>query len=525
MTFINQEVDSEIVFSSDGIRGIDGKWPFNAVGISQIGYALSEFVLQNKQRDHDPVVILGRDTRPLGQQHVQILSAHMKQAGIKVVDLGIAPTPVVAYLTKHKLAELGIVVSASHNPIKYNGIKFIDSSGLRLEIDKETKLKALINSPESRGDHTYPKCPKDYSAVDSESLIEEYISEHIHLLGSNSIQGLRLLVDCANGAVARTAKDLLTGLGAEVETLNADLTGHKKINESCGSEEVRKKPIKFVKLTRDKRADYGLAFDGDGDRVVVVDQQGNLYNGDDLLYVFATHFAKEGMLPGNVVVTTEMANSGLRKSLGKEGIHVIEVNNGDKNLEAVLWERKKFFRGFRNMRQIPIWAVAKFRTLIARRTAIEASSVHSKGYLLGGEQVGNIIIHDGKHGSADSLFAVSLLLGLLNAEGATLAEKTELFEKYPQVSAECHPNRKLPLVAIKLSAGKIQKSARVRVKYWYSSTEVGVFNLMVEGRKNSNLGDITSIALTLVHQICAQHKQQNNTPDIIDLSSRGRLEP
>ena len=489
----------KITFSSDGIRGISEEWPFTEDGMYCIGQALSSYLLKKKHADTQ--VVLGRDTRPSGKKYVRVLKNCFIENGIKVVDLGIAPTPVAAYLTKKKSAQLGVVVSASHNPVKYNGIKLLDSRGLRLQIEDEQFLEEIINFPENLPNKKNSQQLEIYDESYSENYIDEYITDQVEILYPSSLQDLIILIDCSNGAVARTGKKLLSKLGAhDVITINDDLSGQKIINENCGSEQARKHPSEFIKLVQENSADYGLAFDGDGDRVVVVDKKGNFYNGDDLLYVLAIHYAKKKMLPENVIITTEMANSGLRTSLKKKSIQVIETKNGDKNLEAVMWE---------------------------------------KGYLLGAEQVGNLIINDGKHGSADSLYAISLLFTLLYSEKATLKKKTGLLKKktrslkkWPQVLATVHTTEIIPQEKIDRIKSEMESSSQLRpdfrIKYWYSSTEPGLFNVMMEGVKSEEgvesdeLKTVSEQACLFCQKVLSLNKTQSGQIDIFDLSSRKR---
>lgn len=408
------------------------------------------------------------------------------------MDLGIAPTPVVAYITKKIRAQLGVVISASHNPANYNGIKLVDSNGLRLQPDIEKQIEEQLINSKIELDNNLKKRRRKIHRQKAVS-VNRYITDHIRKLKHNSLRGLKLVIDCSNGAIARTGERLLTGLGAEVISINDDMTGRKKINENCGSEFYRRYPEKLIKIVRKNKYDYGLSFDGDGDRVVVVDEKGNFYNGDDLIFILAVYLWKGGNLRNNTVVSTGNANSGLKKSLGKLGIKISKTFNGDKNLEAEMWDKKN-------------------------------------NYLLGGEQVGNIIINDGEHGAADSLYAISLIFALLLSEEtalprkALLKENTTALNKWPQVLATVHMTKMIPQKDISRIKKEIKNNRRlrhnIRVEAWYSSTEAGLFNVMIEGEESENKDLISALAEKFCLKVLGLVQEK---PSIFDLSTRKRL--
>jgi phosphoglucosamine mutase len=482
-----------IRFSADGIRGIAGEWPLTPEGMSLIGSALGTYLLDSCK---SPTIMMGRDTRPSGREFVEILKRSISSLGVNVWDLGIAPTPAIAYLVKKHSAKssvkMGVIISASHNPAKFNGIKLVNSNGLRLQSKEEERILKILSRLKSvKGSRQII-----YRNAEHQHLLDEYIQDHIKHLGSHSLSGIRIVIDCSNGAVSRTGKQLLTGLGATVMSRNNCLTGEKKINDKCGSEYYRMYPERLIKIVKQNRASYGFAFDGDGDRIIVVDKKGNFYNGDDLLYVLATHFRSIGKLWMNRVVTTRNSNSGMKESLENykvDGVNLsikaIRAKNGDKNLEAKIWAKANKAKG------------GKIK------------------YKLGAEQVGNIIIDDGKHGAADSLYAISLLCAILHSERKTLRDKTILLEKYPQVSASIHVNLQAPQKEIRRLKKEIEQKSEARVLAWYSSTEPGLFNVMIEGSKTQNIEFISGLAIQFCWDVL--HIVQEK-PKYLDLSSRKR---
>lgn len=471
---------SPITFSADGIRGISGRWPFTKVGLSRLGIALVDFL---KHKNLHPLVILGRDTRPSGQRYINILNGTLRENGVEVIDMGIAPTPVVAYITKQYNAQLGIIVSASHNPAKYNGIKLVDSNGLRLSSEDEK----LIEEQTLRIDVNTISSKRYGKSEMRPELVEKYIVDHIQILGKGCLSRLKMVVDCSNGAVSMTAEKLLLALGANVTIVNNDTSKKSLINNHCGSEYVRHDPKRFINLVRRVNAKYGLAFDGDGDRVVVVDNKGNFFNGDDFLYILATYYAQKHQLRKKTIVTNHNANDSLSKHLRDLQIETVFTPNGDKNIEAEIWK---------------------------------------KNYLLGGEQVGNIILKDKIHGAADSLYAIALICKILISEKSTFEKTTKQLIKHPQVMASTYTSKTIPQNVldkiISTARKKTDPQSKIKITGWHSSTEPELYNFMVEGTASTNLKTISKLAISMCKNIQGKNKSHQSKISILDLSSRKR---
>jgi phosphoglucosamine mutase len=209
--------------------------------------------------------------------------------------------------------------------------------------------------------------------TDGQHLIELYIYDHVRRCPAQSLEGLKVVLDCANGAASRVAPEAFKRLGAEVVVINDAIDG-RSIGHQCGSEYTRESPQDLVKVVRHHRAEYGFAFDGDGDRLVVVDSEERLFDGNDLLFVLAMYFRSQGLLRGDAVVTNDVANRGLEEALSRAGARVIYTSKGNKNLEAAMW---------------------------------------GGDYLLGGEPGGNIVINDGHHTAADAVYTALVLGGVL----------------------------------------------------------------------------------------------------------------
>jgi len=473
-----------VKFGADGIRGVAGKWPLTRQAARSLGCALGRFLRSESGGLTDPPhVIIGRDTRPSGVRLVRGLIAGLRSQGVDVTDLGIVTTPGVAYLTKRKSASLGLIVSASHNPPEYNGIKFVDSRGLRLR--REAEIEDMIN--ESAAEELEPSA-NEGQRFSGQHLVELYIQDQVRLCPFKSLHGLKLVLDCANGAASQTAPLVFKELHAEVWVMNE--SAEHKINDRCGSEYVRQHPQDLIEAVRRYGAAYGFAFDGDGDRLVVVDKDGYMYDGDDFLFVLARYFHELGELRGETIVTTHMANTGLKKALISWGISTVLTEHGDKHLEAEIW---------------------------------------SKNYLLGSEQVGNVIIHDGHHAAADSLYAAMIISGIICTQGA-LCDLVSPLQKYPQVLASTHVARMPPLEKI----GPLQRQREgmqavlgenSRMLAWYSGTEGRLFKTMVEGSPGNTLEQVQSEAVAVCRIVQHATGSEDQEPTVLDLSSRNRVRP
>ena len=443
--------------------------------------ALGRFL--SARSDH-PVVIVGRDTRSSGWSLAAVLQAGMLREGIDVIDLGVMTTPGVAYLTRCQAVDLGVVVSASHNPPEYNGIKVVGPDGLRLQREDEIEIESLID-----------KCVSDSPAggarageqIDGRHLLELYVQDHVQRLQVESLRSLRIVLDCAHGAAARVAPQVFRRLGAQVSVANHD-SGGKSINQGAGSEFVRQHPASLAQMVRRSDAVCGFAFDGDGDRLVVVDADGAVYDGDDILFALAGVFDRRGLLRGRTVVTSHAANRGLDSALAGLGINLVRAGKGDKAIEAAMW------RG---------------------------------DYFLGGEQFGNIIINDGFHTSADAVLTALSLSAILLDGKPSFSEMVGPLLKRPQVVAsvrfDATRSLELPLTLQRQrSLSEATLGDDCRIVTWNSSTEPGLFRAMVEGGADSLLVDVRREAISL----CRAFQECVGAPDslleVFEVSSRFR---
>ena len=368
------------LFGTDGIRGVANLELTPELAL-RVGYAAVKVLARDNAR---PFLVVGRDTRISGTMLESALVAGICSCGGRVELLGIAPTPAVAFLTAHKGADAGVVISASHNPARDNGIKFFHRSGFKLPDGLEQEMEELVNEGDFAGRPNGDAVGSVSSAQDAEEL---YLA---HLLSASQpdLSGLKVVVDCAHGSVYRLAPILLERLGAEVIVLGAEPDG-LNINCECGSTHT----ASLQQAVANNGADLGMAFDGDADRMLAVDENGELVDGDFIMAICALHMKGRGTLAGNAVVTTVMANLGFHRAMQREGIEVHVTKVGDRYvLEKMLEEGLNF----------------------------------------GGEQSGHIIFGD--HATTgDGLLTALKLIEAVSTSGETLSNLSKIMEKIPQL--------------------------------------------------------------------------------------------
>ncbi|UPG87553.1 phosphoglucosamine mutase [Luteibacter aegosomatis] len=383
-------------FGTDGIRGHVGTYPISADFILRLGRAAGAVLARRRAADRRPagagpdrrdharkvLVVIGKDTRVSGYMFEAALEAGLVASGADVRMLGPMPTPGVAYLTRSLRADAGIVISASHNPHQDNGIKFFSGQGEKLDDELEAEIEAELEA--------------DFATVASEALgkarrVEDAVTRYAEFCKSTvsddfSLSGMRIVLDCAHGATYQVAPKVFSDLGAEVFTIGAEPDG-LNINRDVGSTA----PEALAQAVKSRGADLGIAFDGDGDRVRVVDRDGTVTDGDDMLYVIARHWKKKGELKGPVVGTL-MSNYGLQRALKQMDIPFVRANVGDRYVLQQLKEH---------------------------------------GGVLGGETSGHVLCLD-RFTTGDGIVAALALLEALAADGETFAEARAGLAKLPQ---------------------------------------------------------------------------------------------
>ena len=376
-------------FGTDGIRGKFGQLPITPDFILKLGYVTGRVLIENNDsKTRKPSVVIGKDTRLSGYVIEAALQAGFNAAGVDVHMLGPLPTPAIAHLTRSFHADAGVVISASHNPYYDNGIKFFSADGKKLTDEMQEaindKLDAIMNS--ENDDELMPiidpaSLGKNHRIVDSKGRYIEFCKGSFPY--QYDLSHLTIVVDCANGAGYSVAPRVLRELGATVIAINNTPDG-VNINEACGS--THPKGLQEAVLAHE--ADVGIALDGDGDRIVMVDNVGNLVDGDGILYVLAT----KGQTPAAGVVGTLMSNMGLELALQAAGIEFVRANVGDRYVMQLL---------------------------------------ESNGWILGGEPSGHILCLD-KSRTGDAIIAGLQVLAVMQAQNKSLSELTEGFEVLPQ---------------------------------------------------------------------------------------------
>ncbi|PYS67196.1 MAG: phosphoglucosamine mutase, partial [Acidobacteria bacterium] len=316
------------LFGTDGIRGEAGKFPLDAPTATTIGSSLASYL--RTASGQQASIIIGRDTRESGGWLEQALINGASAAGAKCLSAGVIPTPGVAFLTRDLKADAGVVISASHNPYHDNGIKIFSPSGQKIADTVERKIEADIYSPDSPTEKVAGDPP---NADAEEQLRKRYLRFLSEEIGKGlNLEGLTVVLDCANGASSHLAPQLFETLGAKVIAINVNPDG-RNINLNCGSLHIESLQEKVIQ----ERADLGVAFDGDADRSLFVDQKGNFVDGDATLWVLANHFLNKGALKENAVVATVMSNIGLEIALRSRGVELVRTDVGDKYvLEGLL---------------------------------------------------------------------------------------------------------------------------------------------------------------------------------------------
>ena len=456
-----------IKFGTDGIRGIAGDWPINLIGAMKIGRGLGQYLKENKSTNK---VLIGKDTRISGDLLSSSISTGLLANGVNVSSIGVIPTPGVAYLTKSLNFDFGIIISASHNPWEQNGIKLFNHLGRKLSDQQQSEIETQINNVH------LDQPGSDFGQSNSNTTIVEQYIEHLveHFQENEKLKELKIVVDCANGSASFIAPKCMKQLGIDVVTINDKPTG-KNINVESGSEIVRSGISDLKTLVVEHSAHFGVAYDGDADRLIIVDENGSLVDGDHILYILAKHLNENGNLPKNTIVTTQMANSGLDSALKKLGIETIRTQVGD-------------------------------RYVFEKMT--------SNNYALGGEQSGHIIIYDEDHQTGDGIFTSLFIAHILTQnEEDSLSALTSPLQKFPQIISSAKVNSKIILEQIdeftnaKKNAEKVL-GENIILNARYSGTE-SLFRVMIEGNKKHTIKDITEHAVELSRII----QKANNNPN------------
>ncbi len=425
------------LFGTDGIRGVANTEPMTPETAVKVGRAVAYYFKQ--EGGVRPQVVIGKDTRISGDMLELALASGICAMGVDVKLAGVLPTPGIAYLAAQTESIAGVVISASHNPFYDNGIKVFTGKGYKLADSVEADVEALIVEP----------LPMDASMQIKETgrtvIMKDAAHQYATFLGATfpedfSLQGLKIVIDCSNGATHAVAPLVLQGLGADVTTLFAEPNG-TNINHECGSQH----PQILSKTVIDNSAHVGLAFDGDGDRLVAVAENGAVLTGDQVLTICADYLAKTGKLDPPKVVSTVMSNMGFGKALQRMNLEHIQAQVGDRYV---------------------------------------MEQMRASGAVIGGEDSGHLIFHE-YHTTGDGILAALRLLEAMQAQQATLSELSRLMRVYPQVLINVDVAEKPDLVTIPAICEVVEQVEKQlgdegRVLVRYSGTQPQC-RVMVEG--------------------------------------------
>jgi phosphoglucosamine mutase len=431
-------------FGTDGIRGRVGEMPIMPDFVMRLGYAAGKVLASadwHLSQGERPAVLIGKDTRISGYMLEAALQAGLSAAGVDSLLTGPMPTPAVAYLTRALRLQAGIVISASHNPFEDNGIKFFSSNGNKLPDETEEAIEAGIDAPLT---------PKPSAQLGKARRVMDADGRYIEFCKSTfpselDLRGLRVVVDCAHGATYHIAPHVFHELGAEVISVGNDPNG-TNINDHCGATY----PATLRSAVRQHRADLGIALDGDGDRLLMIDGRGQAYDGDQLLYIIACHRHASGTLKGGVVGTL-MTNLALENILKDKGIPFGRAAVGDRYV---------------------------LEQLVAN------------GWQLGGEGSGHIVCLD-KHTTGDGIVSALQVLHALRSTGMSLDQAAAGLTLYPQVLINVRIDRKFDFkkdasVAAAVAAAEADLGSLGRVLLRASGTEP-VIRVMVEGAESAQV--------------------------------------
>ncbi|MBO8203812.1 phosphoglucosamine mutase [Prochlorococcus marinus] len=315
------------IFGTDGIRGRFNKEITYSLAY-KVGYALGSS-LENK----NPILI-GRDTRISGDILLQAITQGINASGRKFINLGICPTPAIPFLIKQENLSSGIMISASHNPPEYNGIKIFDHNGQKITKEVENKIQKLVEEQ----NQLVPT--KEFSLKTNKELMDIYMKSLIHTMGGENLSGLKIILDTCYGSATTCAKTIFQNLGADVKVINNSKNG-LKINMNCGSTNLE--PLK--KALRESYADMGFSFDGDADRVIGVDSKGNVLDGDHILFLWGRELMAQKILTNNLLISTQMANLGFEKAWNKIGGILYRTDVGDKYVHEAMREKRAVLGG------------------------------------------------------------------------------------------------------------------------------------------------------------------------------------
>jgi len=444
------------LFGTDGVRGIANVEPLTIEMVMKIGRAAA-FLFKQDNRRHR--IVIGKDTRLSGYMIENALVAGICSMGVDVLLVGPLPTPGIAFVTSSMRADAGVVISASHNPYQDNGIKFFSRDGFKLPDEMELQIEELVFS--DKLDDLRPTATEVGKAYRIDDAIGRYVVFLKHTFpGDLDLEGLKIVLDCANGAAYKVAPAVLTELGAEVIPLGVAPNG-TNINAGCGSLH----PEVMAKAVREHKADLGMALDGDADRVIFVDENGDEVDGDHVMAICATEMLRQGTLAHNTVVATVMSNVGLDAAIKDAGGRLV-------------------------------------RTAVGDRYVVE--EMRAKGYNFGGEQSGHMIFLD-HNTTGDGMVSALQLLAIMRRSNQPLSELAKVMTSYPQVLVNVAVTSRMPVdsipglgEAVERIESSLGDAGRVLLRY--SGTEP-LLRVMLEGQDQAQIEGYAKELAELIRRV------------------------
>ena len=456
--------NSRKIFGTDGVRGVANVEPVTAETALKLGRAAAHVFAQANGRSHGPgarpKIVIGKDTRISGYMLENALVAGITSLGVDVLLIGPLPTPGVAYITRSLRADAGIVLSASHNPYEDNGIKFFRHDGYKLDDEIEARIENLVFSGEIES--IRPTADN----IGRATRIDDALGRYIEFAKSSfprglTLEGFSIALDCANGAAYKSSPCILRELGAELHICHNAPNG-RNINAACGSTH----PEEIARMVKKTGAQIGISHDGDADRVLLCDENGEVVDGDEIMAIAALDFLKAGRLVDNTLVATVMSNFGLDETLAQAGGKVIRTKVGDR------YVLEEMMRG---------------------------------GYHVGGEQSGHMIFGDFAT-TGDGVVSALQILRIMAETGKPLSELKRCLSKYPQAQRnlkvrEKRPLEQLPGVLALVKEAEAALCGAGRVLLRYSGTEPKI-RLLIEGRDAAQINaQADGIAAAIQEQI------------------------
>jgi phosphoglucosamine mutase len=454
------------LFGTDGIRAKYGEFPLTKNFVKKIGFSIGKIICSDKK---NPVIYIAKDTRFSGDDLESFLLKGLGSFPVTVKCLGIIPTAALSYLTRKDEADLGIMISASHNLSEDNGIKLFAADGFKLADNKELEIERAALKINDLPDFQEDQASSKFLVKDDQGeSLRDYIEFAKGTLAHSDLEGLRIVVDCSHGAVSDIADVIFSELKAEVHAINNKPDG-LNINLNCGSQH----PHITSETLKEYKADVGFSYDGDGDRVILVDDKANILDGDYIMSMLGLHLSKTNNLSQNTIVATVMSNMGLEEAMEPHNIKVIRTEVGDKKV---------------------------------------VERMISENYNFGGEQSGHIVYLD-NNPTGDGILTSLMILKMMKDSKKKLSELAKIYHKYPQILLNVRVKEKRDLKKIdglyaRLREFEKELSTSGRIFLRYSGTEP-LARVMIEGKSKEQIESMATELASIIKNSIGDNRCQD----------------